>query len=279
MRSGRMRRTLKRHTKKSIKKSRKNNKELGSKVRRSLRNSKNRRKKKGKKRGTKKKKSRRRKHKFQKFLDQEYVNKFRSPHRTSADCAVCSMNFLNVLPQEILQDMIDEIGCAGITHGEILKYFEEAYGSEHDFKFIHSRLFIDSQNNYNLEYINYYLNILKNVIKPGYGCLLGIKRPRGRIGHFVVIGKGIDDILILFETTFNPDTGNLGVYGGNEKIIQYFMDQDVISTIILSSNLVDGETKLNIAVPMETSDLIYRCKILTDDPGQRAYYDSRMEFT
>ena len=271
MRSRRIKRTLQKHAKRSIKKTRRNKKKTSQKVKRSIKKSKNR---KVRTKNKKNKKSRRRKHKFQKFLTQDYVNKFRSPHQNPTDCAVCSLNFLNVLPKESLQDMIDEVGCMGIDLEEVRQYFIRSYGEQYNFNWLQSEYFITSKGEYRLDYIISVLKEFEQNITPGHASLLGISRDPGRIGHFVVVGRGVDTGIVLFETVYNPNTGNLGIYVGYDKIIEYFMKQDIRYVQLLWSDLVESEEKLNVPIPMETSELTYRCKLI--DPNYASIRSSNI---
>lgn len=272
MRSGRIRRTLKRHAKKKSKHI-KNNKKIVNNIRRSLRkikHSKSRRRK-----GTKKKKkTRRRTHKFQKALTQDYVNKFTSPHQHDSDCSVCSLSFLNVLPNSSLQDMINEIGCSGVGLEEVRQYFINSYG-DYNFKFVESELFIYSSGMYKRDYMIRYLNSLEQIILPGHASLLALTRDTGRIGHFVVIGKAIDNQLVLFEPMFDPVNGSLGMYVGYEQIIMFLEKEEVLFASILISNLIDSQTDLSVSVPMETNELTYRCKLANFNPRKKIEEDTR----
>ncbi len=243
MRSRRIKRTLQKHTK------RRNKKKTSKKVKRS----------KNRKVKTKKKKSRRRKHKFQKFLTRDYVNKFRSPHRNPNDCAVCALNFLNVLPKESLQDMIDEVGCEGIGIQQIRQYFIRSYGEHHNFNWLRTEDFITSKGEYRLDYIKSILKEFEKNITPMHASLLFMSKGQDRIGHFVVIGRGVDMGVVLFDPQYVPKTGNIGIFVGYDKIIEYFTKQEIKHVRILWSDLVDSQKDPNI--PMKSSELKYRCKL------------------
>ncbi len=264
MRSKRINRKMthrkrKKRTKNKRTKYRKNTK---SKRRKSKRRKSKRRKTKTKRR----RKRGKRGNKFQKLLTQKYVEQFRSPHRAPADCAVCSLNFLNVLPKETLQDMIDEVGCKGTSLYEILGYFNSAYGSQYNFIWQPSELLKDSNLNYRYGYMNSYLDMLKSRLRPGYVSLLFIGR-RSESGHYVTIGKDVYGEIVLFEPQYNPKTSNLGIYKGNAEVIRYLVSNNAFNVMILDSNLVENRDAFNtnISIPMETSELNYRCKLKNRD--------------
>ncbi len=185
------------------------------------------------------------------------MRKFISPHKTKVDCAICSLAFLNVLPNHIIDKMIDETTSrGGITDQEIIYYFQQAYGYNHNFKWIPSESFITTNGDYKKSYMNDYLNLLNSLMKPGYAILLDLKRFDSP-GHFMVLGKTMDDLLVLFEPQYDPKKEKLGMYSGNEDIINHFIRSNIFFILVLDSNLIESHTNISkeMIVPMDSDDI------------------------
>tara|TARA_B100001094_G_C18031517_1_gene720370 strand:+ start:112 stop:1041 length:930 start_codon:yes stop_codon:yes gene_type:complete len=215
-------------------------------------------------------KNTKRRNKFQKRITEDYIKSFRSPHRVPGDCGICSLNFLNVLPIEILQDVIDEIGCDGLNSSEVKRYFDQAYGSEHNFIWQPSELLVDSNLNYKIEYIKSWLVTEVSKISPGYVMLVDLKR-RTQGGHFVVLGKDLNGEMVLFDPTYG-----LGIYMGISNIISYLIKEKAFFLLILHSDIIEDRTEINprfSSIPSNTGAntmLNYNCRL-------RHIQESRMQ--
>ena len=205
-----------------------------------------------------------------KRITEDYIKSFRSPHRVPGDCGICSLNFLNVLPIEILQDVIDEIGCDGLNSSEVKRYFDQAYGSEHNFIWQPSELLVDSNLNYKIEYIKSWLVTEVSKISPGYVMLVDLKR-RTQGGHFVVLGKDLNGEMVLFDPTYG-----LGIYMGISNIISYLIKEKAFFLLILHSDIIEDRTEINprfSSIPSNTGAntmLNYNCRL-------RHIQESRMQ--
>ena len=62
-------------------------------------------------------------YKFQKRLSQEYITKFSSPHKNKLDCGICAINFLHILPKELVRDMLENVRHNGVIETDMIKNF------------------------------------------------------------------------------------------------------------------------------------------------------------
>ena len=194
-------------------------------------------------------------YKFQKRLSQEYITKFSSPHKNNLDCAVCALDFLNVLPKQLVNDMIEEVKSQGVIEEDIINYFTKSYNNN-SFYFEKSEPFKRSTISYRIDYIFDYLTYIKENTLPGYVRLLGFHRAPPAPGHFVVIGKDMNGSLILFNTTqHNSDTCHIETKIGHSDIIEYIVRQDFTDALLLKSDVLDNHSKINFKIPTRIKSL------------------------
>ena len=178
-------------------------------------------------------------YKFQKRLSQEYITKFSSPHKNKLDCGICAINFLHILPKELVRDMLENVRHNGVIETDMIKYFTQYYNNK-SFNFEKSKPFKRNTISYRIDYIFDYLTYIKENTLPGYVRLLGFHRAPPTPGHFVIIGKDIKDSLILFNTQYDSDTCEMETKIGISDIIEYIVRQDFTSAILLKSDVLDN---------------------------------------